>query len=99
MKQEISRKQEQGIVQDRINFTDTDARLMQMKRKDWGVGYNPQIVTENRFILTSRVPNTANDTKELIPLLKKFQEQYERTPKSIQNAKRGCRECILKHQT
>lgn len=54
---------------------------MKMKRKDWGVGYNPQILTENRFILSSRVPNTAEDTGELIPSLEKLHRQYTVFPK------------------
>ncbi|MGB4613618.1 MAG: hypothetical protein WBH68_04825 [Erysipelotrichaceae bacterium] len=32
---EISEKQEQGIKQTRINTTDKDSRLMQMKQKDF----------------------------------------------------------------
>ena len=77
---EVLKKQQQWIKQKRINFTDTDSRLMMMKRKDWWVGYNPQILTENRFILSTRVPNTAEDTGELIPSLEKLQEQYDVFP-------------------
>ena len=81
LQQEISKKQQQWISQKRINSTDSDARLMMMKRKDWWVGYNPQILTENRFILSSRVPNTAEDTGELIVSLEKFKQQYGMFPK------------------
>lgn len=81
LKQEIQKKQEQWISQKRINFTDTDARLMKMKRKDWWVGYNPQILTENRFILSTRVPNSAEDSGELIPSLEKLRKQYQTLPK------------------
>lgn len=78
---EVQKKKDQWIPQTRINSTDTDSRLMKMKRKDWGVGYNPQILTENRFILSSRVPNTAEDTGELIPSLEKLHRQYTVFPK------------------
>jgi len=54
---------------------------MKMKRKDWGVGYSPQILTENRFILSTRVPNSAEDSGELIPSLEKLRKQYNITPK------------------
>jgi hypothetical protein len=54
---------------------------MQMKRKDWGMGYNPQILTEQRFILSTRVPNTAEDSGELIPSLEKLYGQYKIFPK------------------
>lgn len=81
LQKEIQNKEQSWISQKRINFTDTDARLMQMKCKDWGMGYNPQILTENRFILSHRVPNTAEDSGELIPSLEKFKKQYNTLPK------------------
>lgn len=74
--QEIQKKKDQWISQTRINATDPDSRLMKMKRKDWWVWYNPQILTENRFIISTRVPNTAEDTGELIPSLEKLKQQY-----------------------
>lgn len=69
----------------RINTTDTDSRMMQMKRKDYSNGYNPQIATENQIILASTVPNSAGDVQELIPVLKKIQELYgkEKQPKQV----------------
>jgi transposase len=82
LEKEIQKKEKSWISQKRINFTDTDARLMKMKRKDWGVGYNPQILTEKRFILSSRVPNTAEDSGELIPSLEKLYQQYNIFPKA-----------------
>lgn len=81
LEKEIQKKQEQWISQKRINFTDSDARLIQMKRKDWGVGYSPQILTEKRFILSARVPNTAEDSGELIPSLEKLYAQFKIFPK------------------
>jgi len=54
---------------------------MKMKRKDWGVGYSPQILTENRFILSHRVPNSAEESGELIPSLEKLRKQYNISPK------------------
>ena len=82
LKEEIQRKKDSWIKQNRINFTDTDSRLMKMKRKDWWTWYNPQVLTENRFILSSRVPNTAEDTWELIPSLEKLKKQYNTLPKN-----------------
>ena len=81
LEKERKKKQEQWISQKRINFTDPDGRLMLMKRKDWWVGYNPQILTENRFILSTRVPNTAEDSRELIPSLEKLRQQYNILPR------------------
>lgn len=78
--EEIMRKAEEGIKQKRINMTDKDARLMQMKRKDWGTWYNPQNMTENQFILVTTVPNSAWDIWELIPTIKKFHEKYGEYP-------------------
>jgi len=81
VKNEIEAKNKAWINQKRINFTDKDSRLMMMKRKDWWNGYNPQNLTENRFILVTTVPNSAEDTWELIPALNKFKEKYNTFPK------------------
>lgn len=83
VKKEIQAKKDDWINQTRINDTDKDSRLMQMKRKDWWNGYNPQNVTEKQFIISTRVPNTANDTNELIPSLEKIEKQYWVLPDSI----------------
>lgn len=83
VKKEIETKEKAWIKQDRINSTDKDSRLMQMKRKDRWNGYNPQNITENQIILSTRVPNTANDINELIPSIKKLEEQYDITPINI----------------
>jgi len=56
---------------------------MQMKKKDWWNWYNPQNVTEKQFIISTRVPNTSNDTNELIPSLEKIEKQYWIFPKNI----------------
>ncbi len=80
---EIKRKEESWIKQTRINDVDKDSRLMMMKKKDWWNGYNPQNATENQFIITTTVPNTSNDVNELIPVLKKIEEKYEKSPKRI----------------
>jgi hypothetical protein len=50
---------------------------MMMKRKDFANGYNPQILTENQIILTSTVPNSANDSNELIPIINKLKEKFK----------------------
>lgn len=83
VKIEIKAKKEAWINQERINETDVDSRLMMMKKKDWWNGYNPQNLTENQFILVTTVPNSANDTNELIPLLNKFEEKYNSLPKKV----------------
>jgi len=79
---EIQSKTDNWINQTRINDTDADSRMMKMKRKDWWNGYNPQNLTEKQFILVTTVPNSAEDTGELIPALKKFHEKYHTYPKN-----------------
>lgn len=83
VKKEIESKKEAWIKQERINETDNDSRLMMMKKKDWWNWYNPQNLTENQFILVTTVPNTSNDTNELIPLLNKFEEKYNILPEKV----------------
>lgn len=83
VKKEIEKKKKEWIEQTKINETDKDSRLMKMKRKDWWNWYNPQNITENQFVISTRVPNTANDTQELIPSLEKMQKQYWILPKNI----------------
>ena len=83
VQQEIDVKKDGWINQTSINSTDKDSRLMQMKRKDWWNGYNPQNITENQFIISTRVPNTTNDTNELIPSMEKLHEQYWVYPRQI----------------
>jgi len=83
VKKEIQAKKDDWINQTRINDTDKDSRLMQMKRKDWWNWYNPQNTTEKQFIISTRVPNTANDTNELIPSLEKIEKQYWILPDNI----------------
>lgn len=80
---EIAEKKKQGIKQDRINTTDRDSRLMQMKHKDFANGYNAQIITENQIVLTTDISNNAGDVNELIPTLKKFKNEYNETPEKL----------------
>jgi transposase len=80
VEREVENKKKQWIKQERINLTDKDARLTQMKRKDWWVWYNPQNLTENQFIITTTVPNSAWDVNELIPILDKCKEKYGLLP-------------------
>lgn len=77
VKKEIEAKGKAWIKQKRINSTDKDSRLMMMKRKDWANWYNPQILTENQLILTTTVPNSADDSNELIPILNKLKENFK----------------------
>jgi len=81
--EEIQKHKENWISMKRINTTDTDSRMMQMKRKDYASGYNPQIATENQIILASTVPNSAGDIGELIPVLKRIQEFHLQQPKKV----------------
>lgn len=83
VKKEIQAKKDDWINQTRINDTDKDSRLMQMKRKDWWNWYNPQNTTENQFIISNTVPNSANDINELIPAIEKIEKQYWILPKKI----------------
>jgi hypothetical protein len=80
VKEEIEKKKEEWIHQRRINTTDKDSRLMIMKRKDRWTWYNPQNLTENQFILSTVVPNSAGDVEELIPLLRKFKRNFNQFP-------------------
>lgn len=67
----------------RINSTDRDSRLMQMKRKDFANGYNPQIASENQFILATTLNNAATDTQELIPVLKAIEKAYQEKSEKV----------------
>ena len=77
VKNEIKFKKIAWIKQKRINSTDKDSRLMMMKRKDWWNWYNPQILTENQIILTTTVPNSSDDSNELIPILNKVKKNFK----------------------
>lgn len=43
---------------------------------------NPQNLTENRFILVTTVPNSSEDSWELIPILNKFKTKYNTFPEN-----------------
>ena len=60
----------------RINLTDPDSKLMQMKRKDYANGYNVQSITENGIILSNSIFNGSSDTNTLIPSLRKLQSLF-----------------------
>lgn len=83
VKKEIEHKKKEGIKMTRINSTDPDSRLMQMKRKDFANGYNPQLATENQFIIATTLNNSANDIHELIPVLKSIEKNYQTKPKQV----------------
>jgi len=80
---EIKNKEKQGIKQERINTTDKDSRLMQMKHKDFANWYNAQIITENQIVLTTSISNNPWDVKELIPTLEKLKDEYKELPKTL----------------
>jgi len=83
VKKEIEHKAKGGIKMTRINATDPDSRLMQMKRKDYGNGYNPQLATENQFIIATTLNNAASDVNELIPVLKTLEKNFKTKPKKV----------------
>jgi transposase len=83
VKKEIQVKKDDWINQTRINDTDKDSRLMQMKKKDWWNWYNPQNTTEKQFIISVTVPNTANDSNELVSAMKKIKKQYWISPDKL----------------
>ncbi len=66
----------------RVNMTDPDSKLMQMKRKDYANGYNVQNITENGVILSSSIFNGSSDSNTLIPTLQKMKNALA-TPKTI----------------
>ena len=67
----------------KINLTDKDSRLMQMKRKDYGQWYNCQIVTENQIIVWTNISDNPADQRELIPTIKRINRLYKQKPKII----------------
>lgn len=83
VKRAIERKAQEGIKMTRINATDPDSRLMQMKRKDFANAYNPQLATENQFIIATTINNAASDIRELIPVLKTIEKDYGVKPKKV----------------
>lgn len=66
----------------RVNTTDPDSQLMQMKRKDFANGYNVQNITENGIILSSSVFNTSADQSTLVPSVLKLQSTHQ-TPRIL----------------
>jgi len=83
VKSEIESKAKEWIKMKRINSTDKDCRLMKMKRKDWWNWYNPQIATENQFVITTTINNAASDINELIPVLKNIEESFGKKPQKV----------------
>ena len=60
----------------RVNTTDPDSKLMQMKRKDFANGYNVQNITENGIILNTSIFNGSSDQDTLIPSLQRLQKMF-----------------------
>ena len=71
------------ILKTKINTTDPEARLMQMKRKDYANGFNVQILTENQIILASHVSSNPADYNELVPTLEKLKNTKHQIPKRL----------------
>ncbi len=68
---------------EKINLTDKDSRLMQMKRKDYAQWYNCQIATENQIIIWTHISDNPSDQRELIPTIKKINRFYQQKPELI----------------
>lgn len=83
VKREMEQKKKEGIKMARINATDPDSRLMQMKHKDFANGYNPQLATENQFIIATTLNNAASDIRELIPVLKAIEVNFGTKPEKV----------------
>lgn len=83
IQKEIDNKKTNWINQEKINTTDKDSRLMQMKRKDYANGYNAQIATENQIVVATTISNNACDVNELIPTIEKIKKQYDTNPEKI----------------
>jgi len=67
---------------EKLNTTDPDSKLMQMKKKDFANGYNIQNITENGIILTSSISNNSADAHSFIETVEKL-IQLHQTPKKI----------------
>ena len=67
----------------RVNTTDPDSKLMQMKRKDYAQGYNVQTITENGFVLSNSIFNTSADQGTLQGSLEQFKALHADTPENL----------------
>lgn len=67
----------------RVNTTDPDSKLMQMKRKDYAQAYNVQTITENGFVLSGSIFNSSADQDTLQASLEQFQALYDKTPDKL----------------
>lgn len=65
------------------NVTDSDSKLMKMKRNDFANGYNVQNITENGFILTNHIDNSSADQNALIPTIEKLKDTHQSLPKRL----------------
>lgn len=66
----------------RVNTTDPDSKLIQMKRKDYANGYNVQSITENGIILSSSIFNSSSDQGTLIASMQKLKRMLT-LPKTL----------------
>jgi hypothetical protein len=74
---------QRALEKAKINTTDPEARHMQIKHKDYANRYNAQILTENQIVLTTYISSNPADTKDLIPTLQKFENQYQVNPEKL----------------
>jgi transposase len=80
-RQELKTRKETASA--KLNTTDPDSKLMQMKRKDYAQGFNVQAVTENGFVLSSAIFNTSADQGTLSPTLEHLKAQYGFLPQRL----------------
>ncbi len=76
-------KKQQKTKTERVNTTDPDSKLMQMKRKDYAQAFNVQTITENGFVLSNSIFNTSADQGTLLGSLEQFKALHSDTPDKL----------------
>lgn len=77
------KKREQKAKTERVNTTDPDSKLMQMKRKDYAQAFNVQAITENGFVLSGSIFNSSADQGTLQASLEQFKTLHTKTPEKL----------------
>lgn len=73
----------QELKTKKVNTTDPDSKLMQMKRKDYAQAFNVQTITENGFVLSGSVFNSSADQGTLQASLEQFKALHAKTPEKL----------------
>jgi transposase len=67
--------------QNKYSFTDPDSRFMKNKKKQYELGYNPQIVTDkNGLIISNDVIQRADDRGQLVPNIRRVEQNFGKLP-------------------